>query len=270
MKITPSLLRELYDRQRQNPAGMEAGLKEVLDYLFVVLATENQSLRGQLHAWEAARMSPMHGTSLERLRNVAKDDELVHFYLRAFEAGKIFFLEEALVQIVLKLAEQLKLAGQEIERLQADVYVPGVWKCNECGLRIFKQILYTQSGTVGVSEKEELEECINDGMLMVRVTWKEEAEGDRKFALKLSDAIKKHHDARGHDRCWENDNELYVAAGLLKATPELPEKSEFLRRCNEYYEQQAEHHAGVRESFTSDLGNWFDATESERGNESSK
>lgn len=31
---------------------------------------------------------------------------------------------------------------------------------------------------------------------------------------KLLDAIKKHHEARGHDRCWENDAELYRAAGL--------------------------------------------------------
>lgn len=48
----------------------------------------------------------------------------------------------------------------------------------------------------------------------------------------------KHHATRGHDRCWENDRELYRAAGLLVEGPDLPPRAEFLKRCEAYYEQQ--------------------------------
>lgn len=54
----------------------------------------------------------------------------------------------------------------------------------------------------------------------------------------LIEAIKKHHDARGHDRCWENDLELYSLIGLSPEGPEIPNGCEFAARCKAYYEQQ--------------------------------
>lgn len=58
-------------------------------------------------------------------------------------------------------------------------------------------------------------------------------------ASHLEMAIRKHRNARGHDRCWENDLELYAALGDgLSTSPELPTREEFLSRCKEYYEQQ--------------------------------
>jgi len=61
-------------------------------------------------------------------------------------------------------------------------------------------------------------------------------------AIKMEIAIRKHWHQKGHDRCWENDEELY------KLLPEysvhgavdrrLPSKGEFLTRCAGYYESQ--------------------------------
>jgi hypothetical protein len=51
---------------------------------------------------------------------------------------------------------------------------------------------------------------------------------------RLRDAVKVHHAARGHERCWENDAALYRAAGLQPGEPELPPRPEFRRRCQEY------------------------------------
>lgn len=58
--------------------------------------------------------------------------------------------------------------------------------------------------------------------------------------IKLKEAIRKHRSARGHDRCWENDLELYKVLGeSLPASPQLPPKEEFLKCCQQYYEQQS-------------------------------
>lgn len=52
-------------------------------------------------------------------------------------------------------------------------------------------------------------------------------------------AIEKHRDAKGHDRCWENDLELYAVLGeKLPSSPELPPQCEFQQKCKEYYFQQ--------------------------------
>lgn len=54
----------------------------------------------------------------------------------------------------------------------------------------------------------------------------------------LEDQVVKHHAARGHDRCWENDAELYQAAGLEPGDPQIPEPTEFMQRCRAYCEEQ--------------------------------
>lgn len=51
----------------------------------------------------------------------------------------------------------------------------------------------------------------------------------------LESAIQKHHDAKGHDRCLENDRELYRAAGLSADDIELPScPQEMLHGCVDY------------------------------------
>lgn len=56
----------------------------------------------------------------------------------------------------------------------------------------------------------------------------------------LETAIRKHRDARGHDRCWENDQELYRALPeTVPDSPQLPPEPEFMANCKLYYEQQS-------------------------------
>ena len=55
---------------------------------------------------------------------------------------------------------------------------------------------------------------------------------------RMEAAVSKHATARGHERCWENDRELYRAFGLEPSGPDLPSRDEFLGRCAAYYEQQ--------------------------------
>jgi len=64
----------------------------------------------------------------------------------------------------------------------------------------------------------------------------------------LYGAIVRHHAARGHDRCWENDRALYAAAGLEPGSPELPPRAEFLKRCEEYFQGQSARHAEAQPS----------------------
>lgn len=51
---------------------------------------------------------------------------------------------------------------------------------------------------------------------------------------KLMEAVKKHHADRGNDKCWENDSELYIAAGLEPGDPQLPPLDEHCRMCSRY------------------------------------
>jgi hypothetical protein len=58
---------------------------------------------------------------------------------------------------------------------------------------------------------------------------------------KLEDAIRDHRDARGDDRCWLDDIELYKALG--EPVPEdmelaLPNRDAFLTRCGKYFEHR--------------------------------
>lgn len=54
---------------------------------------------------------------------------------------------------------------------------------------------------------------------------------------RLECAVKKHRDARGHDRCWLDDQELYAALGESIDPKDfaLPPACEFLERCIEYW-----------------------------------
>lgn len=57
--------------------------------------------------------------------------------------------------------------------------------------------------------------------------------------LRLVNAIKRHRDARGHDRCWENDLELYEAIGGVNVDDfHLPPCNEFLQGCLNYWNER--------------------------------
>jgi len=78
----------------------------------------------------------------------------------------------------------------------------------------------------------ELQREVDEAELAYRLLWQD--------ASAWRGAIRRHRDARGHDRCWEGDLELYRALGEpLPEGPGLPCREEFLAKCAEYYEQQA-------------------------------
>lgn len=57
----------------------------------------------------------------------------------------------------------------------------------------------------------------------------------------LEAAIRIHRNARGQDRCWENDLELYrlLPEGLPAGyTGGMPTKEEFLAGCENYWQSQ--------------------------------
>jgi len=55
---------------------------------------------------------------------------------------------------------------------------------------------------------------------------------------KLYDAVKKHHDQKGDDRCWIDDVELYTAAGLDSGNTALPSLPEFIGNCVRYHQSR--------------------------------
>ncbi len=66
--------------------------------------------------------------------------------------------------------------------------------------------------------------CLPDGSVI----------GNPPEEVRLLAAIKLHHAARGNDRCWECDKELYIAAGLEPGDPQLPPIDEHCRMCDVY------------------------------------
>lgn len=63
-------------------------------------------------------------------------------------------------------------------------------------------------------------------------------------------AIKKHRDAKGNDRCWENDLELYKVLGEPALEHIMPSREEFTRQCREYI---PDNDAGLRKSILEEL-----------------
>lgn len=62
----------------------------------------------------------------------------------------------------------------------------------------------------------------------------------KKYA-ELRIAVKEHRDARGDDRCWLDDIELYRALGEEVPKPmmlALPNREAFFTRCTEYYKNR--------------------------------
>jgi hypothetical protein len=85
-------------------------------------------------------------------------------------------------------AAGLKLSPDDV----LDVYVPGRLRCPTCKFELTKATLFVKTGQIGASKAEvyqESEPCPNDGEPMVRVTWREEADANRAYAMKLIDEI---------------------------------------------------------------------------------
>lgn len=74
------------------------------------------------------------------------------------------------------------------------IYVPGEWRCKECGFGLHKRLLSAQTGEVGIDTKEVTETCPNDGFILQPVTWKETAE---ELGSRLQEVFK-HGSAKDH------------------------------------------------------------------------
>ena len=54
---------------------------------------------------------------------------------------------------------------------------------------------------------------------------------------RLRQGIREHRDAKGNDRCWIDDADLYaLLPENVAADTELPRREEFLRNCEKFYE----------------------------------
>jgi hypothetical protein len=84
-------------------------------------------------------------------------------YERYIEAGKCDEKEGEIARQSVRIAE-----------LEELVHIPGEWKCPECKFRLSKRVLAVNDGGVYCDQREDVEGCPNDGMMMRRVTWKED------------------------------------------------------------------------------------------------
>lgn len=61
----------------------------------------------------------------------------------------------------------------------------------------------------------------------------------RKELKRVRNGIRQHRDAKGHDRCWENDWDMYKLLPESKdADFTLPPEEEFLENCKRYFHEQ--------------------------------
>ncbi len=55
---------------------------------------------------------------------------------------------------------------------------------------------------------------------------------------RLKNAIRRHRDNRGDDRCWLDDQELYAALGETEAVFILPPRPVFLKNCERFFDMR--------------------------------
>lgn len=115
-------------------------------------------------------------------------DEFEYLALMGRTQAGDLIVGEGGAERVLQRAKQLALAPDDV----LDVYVPGRLRCPKCKFELTVATLFLQSGEIGASKKEvyqQSEPCPNDGTLMDRVTWREEADSNREYATRLIDEI---------------------------------------------------------------------------------
>lgn len=81
--------------------------------------------------------------------------------------------------------------------------------------------------------------------------------------VQLETAIRRHRDARGDDRCWLDDTELYETLGepLEPGAGELPPRAAFLENCERYWECRR---SRLTEEVKGPQGRWVSRAELER------
>lgn len=81
--------------------------------------------------------------------------------------------------------------GEPNHEDDADIYVPGCWRCEKCKFELSKQTIFMASGNIGLSREdvERSEHCPNDGEMMRRVTWAERAQQNHEWGANLMEEI---------------------------------------------------------------------------------
>lgn len=113
--------------------------------------------------------------------------------------------------------------GGEVERLRADVFRPGVMRCAKCQFRLIRNVLYAQTGNIGVGTSE-TEPCPNGCGPLWPVTWKDECkEADKCWDQQVERAVKAEADlstARLRIKALETENDALLAVeGAARSLP---------------------------------------------------
>ncbi len=214
-------LRETVDEQAKRIAEMEDEANWVREKLKLGKDVNKHAVFAQLHILAA------HANG----------------YRRYIEAGKCGDKEGEIARQSVRLAE--------IEEL---IYIPGEWKCPDCSFRLSKRVLAVNDGNVYCDQREDVEGCPNDGMMMRRVTWKEDvADADNAVELWSEKANNLEQDRARLDWLesqmrktqaqgqkpkvfWDTDGStLPIAAESLReaidaAKPLMPQVAQLLRR----------------------------------------
>ena len=68
-------------------------------------------------------------------------------------------------------------------------FMPGQFRCPECGFQLSKQTMSVTQGRIGTTpENRESEPCPNDGVMMVHVTYREQLEA---YAARLDEELRR-------------------------------------------------------------------------------
>lgn len=117
-------------------------------------------------------------------------------------------------------------AEAEVERLRADVFRPGVMRCAKCQFRLIRNVLYAQTGDIGVGTSE-TEPCPNGCGPLWPVTWKDECkEADRCWDQQVERAVKAEADLSAallRIKALETENEALLA--VEEAARNLPRET---------------------------------------------
>lgn len=58
----------------------------------------------------------------------------------------------------------------------SEAHVPGAWRCPQCGFHLQQVAFSAVTGAFGVPKSDAPERCPNDGAVMGRVSWRQQAE----------------------------------------------------------------------------------------------
>jgi hypothetical protein len=84
------------------------------------------------------------------------------------------------------------MSDETVPDLYRLAFIPGAFKCPQCGFVLTKNCINADTGEMGTREQErESELCPNDGTMLVHVTWKDRVEEYDKLLLQYDERLNK-------------------------------------------------------------------------------